>query len=324
MAAKSMSTNRRIDGRQILPQAAFATGLCLTLSASLWSASVWSAWSDWWQTPEQHAAEALSSGDLETLKKIAPTQDWQGVGEYKEGNYQSAIDTFGESAIQHRLDGDKSAENDALYNQGVSQARNAQYQEAIDSFSTVLERDPDYADAEHNKSIAEQLLELQEQQEQEQQQQNSENGESDNSSENGEQQNQSDEGEQQPSDGDEQSESEEGEPSDSQNAPQSDNSGEQSGSGEQQADPANQDEEQDRRDAEQALAAEAASEQQQNDQNESADSTELVESPMSEADQAAEQLLRRIPDDPAGLLRRKLEQSHRSEFPEVGNAAEPW
>ena len=49
-----------------------------------------------------------------------------------------------------------------------------------------------------------------------------------------------------------------------------------------------------------------------------------MERPLSEGEQATEQLLRRIPDDPAGLLRRKLEQSHRSEYPEVRDAREPW
>jgi len=38
---------------------------------------------------------------------------------------------------------------------------------------------------------------------------------------------------------------------------------------------------------------------------------------MTEREQATEQWLRQIPDDPDGLLRRKLLQNHRSEYPNV-------
>ena len=55
-----------------------------------------------------------------------------------------------------------------------------------------------------------------------------------------------------------------------------------------------------------------------------AESAGQREEPLTESEQATEQWLRRIPDDPAGLLRRKLEQSHRIEYPEVRNAQEPW
>lgn len=54
------------------------------------------------------------------------------------------------------------------------------------------------------------------------------------------------------------------------------------------------------------------------------DASELMEIPLSEEQQATEQLLRRIPDDPAGLLRRKLQQSHRSAYPQVRDGIESW
>ena len=44
----------------------------------------------------------------------------------------------------------------------------------------------------------------------------------------------------------------------------------------------------------------------------------------SEGEQATEQWLRRIPDDPAGLLRARLLQTHRDDYPEVGDGDEPW
>ncbi len=52
--------------------------------------------------------------------------------------------------------------------------------------------------------------------------------------------------------------------------------------------------------------------------------TELPDEPLSEDQQATEQWLRNIPDDPSGLLRRKLIQSHRSKYPNVGDGGQPW
>jgi Ca-activated chloride channel family protein len=80
-------------------------------------------------------------------------------------------------------------------------------------------------------------------------------------------------------------------------------------------------------DARKALAAEARQQASPGDESKESASQGGVESmqrPLTESEQATEQLLRRIPDDPAGLLRRKLEQSHRSEYPEVRDADEPW
>ncbi len=103
-----------------------ALSLLLVQSLFLWSLAAMSARADWWQTPEQKAIEALNSGDSETLLKVAPSDDWRGVGEFEAGDFGAAAKTFGNTAINHALNGDQQAENDALYNQGVSQVRNGQ------------------------------------------------------------------------------------------------------------------------------------------------------------------------------------------------------
>jgi Ca-activated chloride channel family protein len=288
-------------------------GLCGLASVS------YAGWADWWLTPEQRAAKAYEREDIEELTKVAPTADWRGIGEYESGDFAKSAKTFSEAAAQHRLAGDDSALNDALYNQGVSQVQNGQYQEAIDNFDTVISRDPTYADAIHNRDIAEKLLQMQQQPE-------SQSGDGDQGEQqNGEQQQQTDSGQQQ-SDSGESSESDGGEQSETQGQQQADQSNNQNGDEEaDQQQVGSQKSEQDQRDAEQALAAEAANDSEADAQNEPTSSdSDSAELPMSEADQAAEQLLRRIPDDPAGLLRRKLQQSHVSDFPDVGDAREPW
>ncbi|MBX2881278.1 MAG: tetratricopeptide repeat protein [Granulosicoccus sp.] len=278
-------------------------------------------WSDWWRTTEQQAADALKRGDIQELQRVAPNADWQAIGAYESGNYDEAARQFGRAATDHVGKVDPTAERRALYNQGVSQVRNGQYQEAIDNFKTVLQSDPAFNDAEHNLNIAEKLLQLQQQQ---QQQSDSQQGDGNQDNEqNGQQQPQNESAEQQPAQG-EQSPSSDEQQSQGQSSSESDQTP--NGAADQQSDdaPTAPTTEQEQLDAQQALAAEAERERDNPEQGESGNDVDSFELPMTEADQAAEQLLRQIPDDPAGLLRRKLLQSHRSQYPEVGDAQQPW
>ena len=269
---------------------------------------------DWWRTPEQQASDALEAGNIEQLQNVAPDANWQAIAKHKNGDFQAAAEEFSELATQSLLEGDIQAANRALYNQGVSDVRAGDFESALDNFEQVLQSEPEFQDAAHNSEIVRQLIEQQQQEQQEQE-----------SGEEGDEQS-SDSEEQQPSDqqpSDEQSEdgqSEEG---------QSDEANE----GSENSEPSDAEqaasEDQQERDAQAARDALNADQPPPDGQPEPDDGAtgEPVERPietMSESDQAIEQWLRRIPDDPAGLLRRKLEQSHLTEFPEVTDAVNPW
>jgi len=45
---------------------------------------------------------------------------------------------------------------------------------------------------------------------------------------------------------------------------------------------------------------------------------------LTEREQANEQWLRQIPDDPAGLLQRKIQNRHLTDFPKVIDSDKPW
>lgn len=315
----------------------------LLLLGLLWSIQTQGAWIDWWKTPEQQAQQAFESGDHDTLANVAPNRTWTGLGQFQTGDFPAASGSFSER-VEELIAGDNTSDtNRARYNQGVSEVMGGRYQEAVDLFDNVLSDDPAFPDAEHNRNIAQQLLELQQQSQKEQPQdggqgktgdqgENGEQGESD-GEQTGESQN-SDSSEQQSSDSPEDdqandaSNAQNSSDSDSQNSDNgqsaADNSDQNSSDTENQTEAQRQ---QDAEDAQRALAAEAQQRDQQAELSEnSADNrpVQTAERPLSEAEQAAEQLLRKIPDDPAGLLRRKLEQSHRNEYPEVRSANEPW
>lgn len=291
--------------------------LVMVIALSSFQSVAIADWANLWSTPEQRAKKAFESGDHEALLDQAPDGNWKGLGQFQSGDYDAASQTFSEMDTPQ-----------ALYNQAVSDAMGGRYQEALANFDTLLADDPEHADAAHNREIVQKLIELQEQQQQQQQSQQGEQGDgSDQSQEQGEQQ----QDQQQSQDGQQSDESTQGDEQSQQQG--SDQNSEQSpgNDGNQQSDTdsggTQSDAERSAEDARQALAAEAEQGEQSEDsgaeQSEASGISE-EERPLTESEQATEQWLRRIPDDPAGLLRRKLEQSHRNEFPEVRDAIDPW
>ncbi len=174
---------------------------------------------------------------------------------------------------------------ESLYNRGNALARLNRYPEAIAAYDQVLALLPDHEDAAYNKELLENIMEEQEKQQQQQQQQDGEN--QDQQQQEGEQQ-QDQQQEQQNQDQDQQDQSEQDQ--------------------QQQEDQQNQDEQQSEQESE--------SEPQEQEMPEPQEGEE----PDSEEEQAMQQWLRRIPDDPGELLRRKFQyQAARRRFEEIQN-----
>jgi Ca-activated chloride channel family protein len=160
---------------------------------------------------------------------------------------------------------------DGRYNLGNALAKSGQYEAAIAAYDEALAKDPNHEDARFNKQLVEELLKQQEQQQQEgegEDQQNSENQDNNQSQDASDQSEESGEQEQN------------GQPEDNEQA--------------------------DQQEAEQQQQAE----QQQGEEQPASDQqfSEADSEPLSEEEQQAlEQWLRKVPDDPGGLLRRKFE-----------------
>ncbi|MGB5328692.1 MAG: tetratricopeptide repeat protein, partial [Gammaproteobacteria bacterium] len=165
--------------------------------------------------------------------------------------------------------------DDANYNRANSLARLGRYEDALAAYQQLLDKNPAHEDARFNKEALEEWLKNQQQQQQQ----------------GGEQQ--QGEGEQQQQQGEQQQQQQQGEQGEQ---------GEQQ-QGQQQGEQQQQQEEQ-------------ASEQQQSQQpgeqgQQPAEEEALAELDQQMTDQAAEQWLRKIPDDPGGLLRRKFIYQYR-------------
>jgi len=175
-----------------------------------------------------------------------------------------------------QLDGDE-----ANYNRANTLAKMGRYEDALASYQQLLKQNPEHEDGRFNKEALEEWLKNQQQQQQQQGEQQQKEGQ-DQQPQQGEQsqQQQSDSGDTQENDSQQTSEN-------AQN--QADNSG------------------QDQRDQTRQQQSEQSDEQAQEVTEEEA----LAELDQKMTEQAAEQWLRKIPDDPGGLLRRKFIYQYR-------------
>lgn len=295
-------------------------------------------WFERLRSPAARAAERLAAGDAEAALRLAPDPEWEGLAHLQRGDADAALRAFdaelattADPAVRRRLD----------YNRALAAIRAQRFAEAIDGFDRVLETDADDLDARRNRDIAAQLMALQDAA------QGDANGAGEEGSPAGEG-DQSGDGERPDGEQGEGQDGAQGEPEGAGSDPGRDAAdarddasgqpGERSVSAGQRtadadgaggaADPENGASE--ASEARAALAAEAAGDDD-DDAGDAADTgTAALDdavpegTPLSESEQAIEQWLRRIPDDPAGLLRRKLEQTHRAEYPDVREGPRAW
>ena len=224
----------------------------------------------------QHAGRGgCGEGAPADAAKTFQNPNWRGVAEYEAGGYEQAARTFA---------GEPSADN--LYNLGNALALQGDLRGALKAYEESLAQAPDAEDAIANRDFIQSLLDQQEQEQQEQ--------EGDQQEQEGEDSEQSDESQSESGDSSESSDQDE----------QSDSSDPGSESADGQNSQDNQDQEQ--------------QQEQQNPNMADADdlNTEALEAATEEQmakfdealeeQQALEQWLRRVPDDPGGLLRRKF------------------
>ncbi len=250
-------------------------------------------WSDLWQNRNQQAERLLEEGDAAAAAELFEDSEWQAVSRYRVGDYAG-------SAAQFAEHGD--ARN--LYNLGNAMAMQGELESAIDAYEQVLELDPGDEDAAYNRDLVAQALAREQQRQQENNQQ--ENSQSSG----GESQESDGEGEQQQEEG-----SDQGSPGESEESESTDRAEDESAE-----------------EALEALQQELERAAEQAEQSDQLSPEELAELRYQQAEeQAMEQWLRRIPNDPGGLLRRKFryqyqrlgtDQDGNSLWPD--NEAQPW
>ncbi|WP_218418028.1 vWA domain-containing protein [Alteromonas lipotrueae] len=277
----------------------------------------------WWKKPFLNAnQEGLANYADNAFNEAASTFEdpaWQGAAHYKAGDYEQALVAYQQ---QGGIEG--------LYNQGNALARLGKLDEAIAKYDEVLSLDANYQDAAENKALLEQLKQQQEEQEQQNQenqqsnegdnQQNSGEGENQEGSDDSSQDSQSNDGSNSEDSSDENSEQNAADnqnandENDSPNDPQSSQNegGEQDDTqnpNESDAQNGANGEENDKEDSgapQNTGNEEGTDETQQETDAAMAQAGEMTDAE-KEQQQRLENLMRRVPDDPAFLLKRKMQ-----------------
>jgi Ca-activated chloride channel homolog len=245
---------------------------------------------DWlWQRDDERAMERLDSGDAKTAAELFGDRAWKAYAKFKAGQPDETVQL---------LEGREDVES--IYNRGTALARLGRYPEALEVLDSALRLEPGHADARHNRDLVERAM------------QESQNGKGEPK--------QSDDGKQKPAEGSkgqEQQGQKEDQPDsgdDTQDGaaagepppPEADEPGQDPQAGSEQKPPP-------------PSPPEPDSGQQPNEE------TTAQDEGQRESGQATEQWLRRVPDDPGGLLRNKfLYQYRRDKRATRDKEAQDW
>ncbi|MES2675124.1 MAG: VWA domain-containing protein [Pseudomonadota bacterium] len=271
--------------------------------------------SNMWLTKDQQAQRALAAGDAKKAAEQFKSPDWKASAQYRAGDYAAAAEGFA-----------KSDTATAHYNRGNALAKAGKLEDAIKAYDESLERDATAEDTKKNRALVEELLKQQKQQDQ---QKNDQKKDSDKKDQDKKDQDKQDQDKQDPEKQDQEKSQ------DQENQDQKD----QQNKEQQEQDQQNK-EQQDKQQKEQEQQGQASSAAQQSaaaqgqassaaasdksqqmgqasSQSQSEQSAEqkaqaaLNEDNLSEEQkQALEQWLRRVPDDPGGLLRNKFKYQY--------------
>ena len=266
--------------------------LCLMLPPDAFA----SWWDDLWQRRDQQGYEALQAQDPQAAAGLFKNERWRGVSHFRGQSFEDAVSAFDSTRAKHA---------DDYYNLGNSFAYAGNIPEAIAAYDDALALSPDHEDAAHNKSVLE-SMQSESAPNQDQQQQDQQN------------QSDSDKGQSSPSSQDA--------PQDSQQPQESEQPGEAS------EQPREQPEQQQGQSEQEAQAQDQPESMEQPHQQATESPAEPSSPEESQANQdrqreLIESLLRRVPDDPGGLLRQKFlyETRERSQAGQPRqDSEEPW
>lgn len=223
-----------------------------------------------WKNQNQQAHELLQKDNAGEAAKLFSDTKWKAAAQYKSGQYQKALESY------RQLD---QSNPDILYNLANTQAQLGQYDKALENYNKLIEQNPDHSDAKYNRDQIENL-----------QQQKQDNKNSKDKSSKDKKNDESDK------------KSDNGQSSDDNKSDNDKKDAEQKNSDSKESDNKSSDKNKEK-------SQEDAKQQESSNDKKNKDKAQepLQDNEISkEQQQANEQWLRRIPDDPGGLLRRKF------------------
>ncbi len=241
-------------------------------------------WNDLWKSQNQQAQKDFSQQNYQQAAEQFDNPQWKAAAQYKAGEYQQATET---------LQDEQSA--DGLYNKGNALAKAGNLPDALKAYDQSLQKEPNNSDAKYNKEQVEKALEQQKKDQQDQENKDNKDSEKKESEEDSEKK-------------DQQGKDQQGE-----NSEQSDEKSESEKKESESAEQKKAEKNKESKESEKAEESQQA-EQEKEQEEKNAEKTESQLAPKpseyNESKQANEQWLKRIPDDPAGLLKRKFKYQY--------------
>ena len=247
-----------------------------------------SLWDSLWSNSDQRAAKLLEQNKPAEAAELFNNNDWQAASHYKNNEYQKSIDALQDTNTA-----------DGHYNKGNAYAKLGDNQKAIKEYDEALKLDPQHKDAIFNKD----LINKKQENEKKDQQKNNKSGD----------QNSSDK---------DKNKSKDGKPDKGDSSPDKDKQASDQDNKEQDGQSKKDKDSKDPKDKESDITKDAKEpEKDSNDKKDNAKSASKSKPSDKEdqkTDKVTQQWLRRIPDDPGGLLRNKFKyqykrQQHSSE-----------
>ncbi|WP_018402945.1 VWA domain-containing protein [Marinobacter gelidimuriae] len=250
------------------------------------------SWGELWQREDQRAP-ALIEQDPKQAAKQLQAPEWQGTALYRSREFEAAGERFA-----------KVPGADGAYNRGNALAQAGKLESAISAYDQALTLQPQHTDALANRTLVSDLLQQQEQQQEQGQQQDPSSGQ------------------------DPGSDSQDGQPQNSENSENAENSEDSGSSKSPEKGESGRDQQSDNNGDSAELDAELDKKSRNGPESESGKEpgpeqapADTREAPLS---QSQKQYLRRVPDDPGGLLQQKFLQQYRQRQTPADRGDTPW
>ncbi|HAT87327.1 MAG TPA: hypothetical protein DCS30_16060 [Rhizobiales bacterium] len=247
-----------------------------------------SVWKDLWQTRDQQGETAFKAKNFAGAAASFEKKDWKSAALYRAGDYTKAAQSYASVNGQ-----------DQGYNLGNALAKSGNLEGALKAYDDYLNRHPDSEDAKFNRDLIAKLLEQQKQQEQKQQNQKQQQGQKGQDQQQGQksqdqQQGQKDQDQQQGQKGQDQQQGQKDQDQQTEN---------------QAAGRSDQESRQQDKDLLTKLVSDMLDGNSDHEQEEQVEA-DIAGTHPKPLNQAVEQQLRRVPDDPSGLLRARIRQHY--------------
>ena len=275
-------------------------------------------WEDLWYNDNQKAQRAFNDKNFKKSSELFSHPKWKSTAQFKEGNYEDAAKN-----LQDLTD------TTSLYNKGNALAKSGKLDEAIEAYNQVLKQNPTHPDALFNKELIENIKKNKEQQNQKQQDQKQQDQEQQDQEQQGqEQQGQEQQGQEQQGQEQQGQEQQGQEQQDQEQQGQEQQDQEQQGQEQQSQEQQGQEQQrqEQQRQEQQAQEQQAQEQQAQEQQAQEQLSKEAIEAlqKQAEQEQKLKQWLRKIPDNPGGLLKEKMRREYQRRGRENRKIKEVW